>query len=85
MTPINATMYKPGTVGGPDLKWWGDKGFPIGSLLNQDENYFLYHHTEADHMTIWKDKGTLDRCTALWAAASYVIADLSIDLPKDFK
>ena len=30
-----------------------------------------------------EDPHDLDRSTALWAATAYVIADLSIDIPKD--
>lgn len=82
MKPLGSTMFKEGTDGGPDLSWWGTRGFPTSSLINQNERYFWYHHTDADSMYLWDSKDTLDRCTALWAAASYVIADLSVDLPK---
>uniref|UniRef100_A0A182QT51 Carboxypeptidase Q n=1 Tax=Anopheles farauti TaxID=69004 RepID=A0A182QT51_9DIPT len=41
-----------------------------------------YHHSEGDTMEL-ENAEDLDRSTALWAATAYVIADLSIDIPKD--
>ncbi|XP_017789701.1 PREDICTED: carboxypeptidase Q-like [Habropoda laboriosa] len=66
---------------GPDISAWIDAGVPGGSLWNQNEKYFNYHHTNADTMLV-EDPIALDRGTALFAAAAYVLADLSSDLPR---
>lgn len=81
MAPLNATEYASPTDGGPDISWWTDKGFPSASLLNKNEKYFWFHHSNGDTMAV-EDKDTLDKCTALWASAAYVIADLSINFPR---
>lgn len=57
-------------------------GLPGASLLNQNEKYFWFHHTNADTMDI-EDPDVLDKCTALWATVAYVMADLSITIPKN--
>ncbi|PBC27121.1 Plasma glutamate carboxypeptidase [Apis cerana cerana] len=66
---------------GPDIDFWINEGVPGGSLWNQDDKYFYYHHSNADTMLV-EDPDALDRGTALFAALSYVLADLSIDLPR---
>ena len=66
---------------GPDISLWVDAGVPGASLWTQNEKYFYYHHSNADTMLV-ENPGALDRGTALFAAVSYVLADLSIDLPR---
>ena len=66
---------------GPDIAIWINEGVPGASLWNQDDKYFYYHHSNADTMLV-EDPNALDRGTALFAALSYVLADLSIDLPR---
>ncbi|XP_076481046.1 carboxypeptidase Q-like isoform X2 [Bombus vancouverensis nearcticus] len=66
---------------GPDIASWVDAGVPGGSLWTQDEQYFYYHHTNADTMLV-EDPEALDKGTALFAALSYVLAELSVDLPR---
>ncbi|XP_043793918.1 carboxypeptidase Q-like [Apis laboriosa] len=66
---------------GPDIDYWVKAGIPGGSLWTQDDKYFYYHHTNADTMLV-EDPEALDRGTALFAALSYILADLSIDLPR---
>uniref|UniRef100_A0AAG5D153 Carboxypeptidase Q n=1 Tax=Anopheles atroparvus TaxID=41427 RepID=A0AAG5D153_ANOAO len=73
--------YTDGVVGS-DIGNWVGRGFPGVSLRNKNENYFWYHHTEGDTIEL-EDPKALDKSTALWAATAYVIADLSIDIPKD--
>ncbi|XP_058061277.1 carboxypeptidase Q-like [Anopheles bellator] len=73
--------YTTGVVSS-DIGNWLSRGFPGVSLRNKNENYFWYHHSEGDTIAL-EDSADLDRSTALWAAAAYVIADLSIDIPKD--
>lgn len=51
------------------------------SLYNENEKYFWYHHTQADTMSVM-DSTALDLCTALWGGVAYILADLSIDLPR---
>lgn len=79
-TRINATRLTLG-ASAPDLKAWIKEGVPGASLSTANEKYFLFHHTEGDTMSVL-DRHELDLCTALWAAASYVFADLSMRLPR---
>ncbi|XP_059620806.1 carboxypeptidase Q-like [Phlebotomus argentipes] len=82
LEPLNATQFATPVDGGPDISVWTNRGFPGASLLNKDEKYFWYHHSSADSMLV-EDPDALDKCTAVFAAVSYVIADLGIDMPKD--
>lgn len=66
--------------GGPDIDSWVNAGVPGGSFWDQDETYFNYHHTNADTMLV-ENPEALDKGTALFAALSYVLAELSVDLP----
>uniref|UniRef100_U5EIF5 Carboxypeptidase Q n=1 Tax=Corethrella appendiculata TaxID=1370023 RepID=U5EIF5_9DIPT len=82
MGPLNATEFQNTSDVGLDISWWTDKGFPGASLRNKHENYFWFHHSAGDTMAV-EDPTNLDKCVALWASAAYVIADLSISMPKD--
>jgi carboxypeptidase Q len=75
LTPINATQANLVEIG-----LW--PGFPTASLNNANDEYFWYHHSPEDTMDI-EDSDTLDKCTAVWTSVAYVLADLSIDFPKD--
>lgn len=82
MQPINATHLKHTESVGSDITVWTAYGMPGASLYNKNERYFWYHHTNADTMDV-EDSDNLDLNTALWAAVAYVIADLSVDFPKN--
>ncbi|XP_055911381.1 carboxypeptidase Q-like [Eupeodes corollae] len=84
MAPLNATQFATPADGGPDISVWLDRGFPGASLLNKNERYFWFHHTDGDTMLV-EDPDSLDRCVALFASTAYIIADLSVDIPKDVK
>lgn len=64
---------------GSDIEVFTDLGVPGLSLKNANDKYFMFHHTSGDSITL-ENPDDLDRTTILWAAASYVLADLSIDL-----
>lgn len=66
---------------GPDISTWVNEGVPGGSLWTQNDKYFYYHHSNADNMLV-EDPEALDKGTAFFAAVSYVLADLSLDLPR---
>ncbi|KZC08566.1 Carboxypeptidase Q [Dufourea novaeangliae] len=66
---------------GPDISYWIDKGIPGGSLWTQNEKYFYYHHSNADTMVV-ENPEALNQGTALFAAVSYVLADLNVNLPR---
>ncbi|XP_050518668.1 carboxypeptidase Q-like isoform X1 [Diabrotica virgifera virgifera] len=80
LAPINATQTKLVDSAGSDIAIWKNI-LPTASLLNRNENYFWYHHTEADTMDVF-DPAALDRATALWASVAYVLADLNKDFPR---
>lgn len=52
--------------------------------MNANEKYFWFHHSQGDRMDVL-DPDNLDKATALWAAVSYVIADLSDEFPNEYK
>ncbi|KAG6460386.1 carboxypeptidase Q [Manduca sexta] len=66
---------------GSDIVLFIEKGVPGASLLNKNERYFWYHHSEADTMNV-QNKDDVIECAAFWAAVSYVIADLTEDMPR---
>lgn len=82
MTPLNATQFNSPIDAGPDIERWANRGFPSASLITQNEKYFYYHHSAGDSMLV-ENSDDLDKNTALFAAAAYIIADLSVDMPKD--
>lgn len=82
MAPLNATTFNSPIDAGPDIERWSRRGFPCGSLMTKNKDYFRYHHSAGDSMLV-ENSDDLDKNTALFAAAAYVIADLSIDMPRD--
>ncbi|XP_012260575.2 carboxypeptidase Q-like [Athalia rosae] len=79
MGAINATRLTTPHEG-PDIEGWVDMGVPGASLWNANSKYFWYHHSNGDTMAV-EDPHALDLGTALFAAVSYIMGDLSIDLP----
>jgi len=67
---------------GSDIAVFNDDGVPRASLSTTNEKYFWFHHTEGDTITV-ENSDELDRCLAVWAVTTYIIADLSITLPRD--
>ncbi|VVD01112.1 unnamed protein product [Leptidea sinapis] len=67
---------------GSDITLFIKKGIPGASLLNDNDKYFWYHHSQADTLNVQKKKDVI-KCAAFWAAVSYVISDLSEDIPRD--
>lgn len=82
MAPLNATDFSTPAQYASDIGLWLDRGFPGATLLSKSENYFWYHHSDADSIT-HVDSVDLDKTVALHAAIAYIIADLSIDMPKN--
>ncbi|XP_076030561.1 carboxypeptidase Q-like [Oratosquilla oratoria] len=81
LKPINTTSTRSPMDGGPDIEIWRNAGVPTGSLYNANDEYFWFHHSDGDTMSV-EDSDTLDRCTALWTAVAYVAADISATFPR---
>ena len=81
LSPINATRLELSDDVGSDIAVWSNTGVPRASLLNKNEKYFWFHHSNGDTMTV-ENSDDLDKCLALWAAVSYVVADLSVNLSR---
>lgn len=77
-TAINTTQLDT-NYEGSDIEVFTDQGVPGLSLANDNGRYFWFHHTSGDSMTI-ENPDDLDRTTILWAASSYMLADLSQDV-----
>ena len=81
LKPINATNLKVENVGG-DITFWVRDGVPGGVLDNANSNYFDFHHSNGDTMTV-QDPDAMDLCAAVWAVVAYTVADLDELLPRD--
>lgn len=80
LQPINSTLLKKGG-GGTDIVDWTDAGVPGGSLMNANAEYFYFHHSDGDTMTV-QDPHMMNLCSAVWAVVAYVVADLEEMLPR---
>lgn len=78
---MNTTTYARYASVGSDISFMIQQGVPGLSLNNANEKYFWYHHSPADMLNVL-DPAELDMNTALWATTSYVLADLSVSLPR---
>ncbi|CAF3920176.1 unnamed protein product [Rotaria magnacalcarata] len=77
---INATQILPGG-GGTDIDPWVERGVPGASLLNDNANYFAYHHSNGDTVNVLNSTD-IDLAAAVWAVYAYSIADLDNLLPR---
>ncbi|XP_002741376.1 carboxypeptidase Q-like [Saccoglossus kowalevskii] len=80
LKPINATMLYKGAEG-TDIQLWMNDGVPGASLANEHPEYFWFHHSDGDTMTVM-DPHQMDLCAAAWAVVSYVLADMEDMLPR---
>jgi carboxypeptidase Q len=79
---MNTSSYARYSSVGSDISYMIDEGVPGLDLNNANEQYFYFHHSPADVITVL-DPQELDMNTALWAVVSYVLADLSVSLPRE--
>lgn len=64
-----------------DIEDWINIGVPGANIWNQENDYFTYHHSYGDSMTM-EDPDDLDLCCAVWTAVTYVVANLEDKLPR---
>ena len=79
---INTTDYARYDTVSSDITYLIAEGVPGLSLNTENDEYFWYHHTEADTMAMM-DSEELDLDTALWEVTSYVLSDISEKLPRN--
>lgn len=64
------------------ISYWTPQGIPSASIFNNDETYFWFHHSEADTMDV-QDADILDKNTILLTSVAYIVAGLTIDIPRE--
>lgn len=78
---INASTLIEDDSPGSDISVIIKTGIPGASLHNENEKYFWFHHTEGDTMNV-ESPEELDLGAAFWTAVAYIIADISVDIPR---
>lgn len=78
---INASSLHESTSAGSDIQELIEEGVPGAGLMTEDDRYFWFHHTEGDTMNV-ESPEELDMGTAFWTTVAYIIADLSLDMPR---
>jgi carboxypeptidase Q len=71
LAPLNATEYNMFDYVSTDIYYMQEQGVPGLRLNNADDNYFWYHHSEADTITMM-DSAQLDQGTAVWVRKIYL-------------
>lgn len=79
---VNGTELNRQSSAGSDIDVVQDLGVPIGEPYQVANNYFWYHHSEGDWLNVLKTED-LDQNLAIFASTIYVLADLSVPLPKN--
>lgn len=80
LAPINASTLISGgaeTDNGP----WCSAGAPCGTLANRNQDYFKYHHSHGDQMTV-QDSTAMDLAAATIAVTVWNVANLDQMLPR---
>lgn len=67
---------------GPDIGVWTSQGVPGGGLLNDNKEYFWFHHTDADTMNVL-NSDVMDLNGAFWTAFTYIMADMKYEIPRE--
>ncbi|XP_077996152.1 carboxypeptidase Q-like [Glandiceps talaboti] len=80
LAPLNATKLREG-ADGTDIAYLMQGGAPGGSLLDNADKYFWFHHSDGDTMTV-QDPHMMDLCAAAWTIVSFVLADMENMLPR---
>ena len=80
LEPIGASNLYPNQEG-EDISFWVKAGVPGGSLSADNGQYFYFHHTDGDTMTV-ENPDDLDLCAAVWAVVAYVVADMDEMIPR---
>jgi len=80
LTSINASAVTTGGEG-TDINYWMVAGVPGASLLNENQQYFWFHHSHGDTMTVM-DPTAMDLASATWAVTAYTVANLPSMLPR---
>jgi len=82
LNDINASTILEGGGGSSDTETWVDQlHVPGVELYSASEDYFFFHHTRGDSMTVM-NRDYLDRATVLWATTIYSVANLKDILPR---
>lgn len=81
LKPIKVTKLKVTKVGG-DITFWIGEGVPGGNLNNENSEYFYFHHSNGDTMTV-QDPDDMDLCAAVWTVVAYTVANLDEMLPRN--
>lgn len=80
LQPLNATWFQRRAKVGKVISRVS-RDVPGISLNTWTGKYYWYHNTDGDTMTALSAL-EMDLCTAVYAIASYVVADLSVELPR---
>ncbi|CAL1530737.1 unnamed protein product [Lymnaea stagnalis] len=78
---VNASVVDPGAEMS-DIFNWPDVGVPAASIMTDNGNYFDFHHSQGDTMTV-QSTTAMDLCAAVWAVTAFTLADLEEMLPAN--
>jgi len=80
LKPINADLVTDGGEG-TDISPWMSVGVPGASLLNENEKYFWYHHSNGDMLTVLTEEDVASSA-ATWTVSAFLVANLDDLLPR---